>query len=280
MKLLACGVRGTAAVTDPAYSEFGGDTSCYLVEDRNGSCVIVDAGSGLRRADLLLRERGDLRPVLMLLTHYHLDHLVGLPQFSLLYNPEAIVEIAAPHGSHDVMSVLNRLIAEPFWPVTLGSMKARIRFTDLPADGGRGRVHGGLSYHWCPVHHPGACMAYRFDEEATGQSIVIATDVEWAAASAAEKSIFLALCSKPTPADVLVFDGHIIPEQYSQYKGWGHSRWTDCVDIVKKTGVRRLLVTHHAPDHPDKIVRAQEAALREALPGASFLRQGDWITPG
>ena len=272
MRIIAGGVRGTRVVADAAFMRFGGDTTAFLVEGSGGEVILVDAGSGLRAFEPYFR-RTPRRDILLLMTHYHLDHVLGLPTFPLLHGAKWSLEIAAPIlNDVAVKDSLPHVMANPFWPVPLSTVEASVNFATLSRTDACTR--GSIAYRWCRVHHPGQCAAYRFDEADSGASVVIATDIEWDPSTAAEKEDFVRLCSWPRPADVLIFDGQFAPERYERHRGWGHSRWTDGVDAARLAGVGRLLITHHAPDRDDSSLDAVEQELKTQMPEAALLRQG------
>jgi ribonuclease BN (tRNA processing enzyme) len=213
----------------------------------------------------------------MLMTHYHLDHVVGLPSLGLIYRPEWAIEMAAPpHGELRLDQIMPRIIARPFWPVQMEDLESRIHFTEL-APGGAEMLRGDLRIRWCPVPHPGGCTAYRIDEPASGCGILVATDVEWAAASAEEKDRFLALCREPFPATLLLFDGQYTPEDAASHRGWGHSAWTEAADVADEAGVDALLVIHHDPSRDDDALDGIDAELRCRMPSARLARGGEEV---
>ena len=74
------GVRGSYPGSASRPSVFGQDTTCFFVQV-GGQGLILDAGSGLTRLDPKLLARVDANSLALLLTHYHLDHLMGFPFF-------------------------------------------------------------------------------------------------------------------------------------------------------------------------------------------------------
>jgi len=187
MRIVFGGVRGTGSVSQPDSMKYGGETTSVLVEGDKGEKVIIDAGTGIRALGRRI-ESGPVPPaILLLITHYHLDHIVGLPTLSLLYRPEYRLEIAAPiRDGFSPAQALPALMAQPYWPVQMDDLRAAIQFKNW-ADPESERAHpfGALEIRWCPVHHPGGCTAYRVDEPASGRSVVFATDVEWPASTPA-----------------------------------------------------------------------------------------------
>lgn len=281
MKLIFCGVRGTSAEIQPEYSRFGGDTTCLLVEGANQEKIIIDAGTGIRNASRRLSKiKGHKSHLLLLFTHYHLDHIMGLPSCSFLYDKKWRFEIAAPvRGRFAVEDIVSRILEKPFWPLQVGTMPAKIRFINLPPNNAAGPFKfGRIEVRWCPLHHSEGCTAYRFDEPATGASFVFATDVEWAQSTMKEKAQFLRLCTEPSPAQVLIFDGQFNRRNYPEHKGWGHSTVEEAVAIARHIGVRRLYVTHHAPGIDDLQLQKTETRLIKQMPAARLAREGLEVT--
>ncbi len=266
MKLTFGGVRGTNPVAQPDFMKYGGETTSFLVEGQGGEQVLIDAGTGVRELGRLLQASKAPRRVLMLMTHYHLDHVVGLPSLGLIYSPDWALEIAAPaHEDVVVAETMSRVMDKPFWPLQVEDLKSRLRFTALEQAPAAPMVYGGLELRWCSLHHPGGCTAYRLDEPASGQALVIATDVEWGLATEGERQDLLRLCRLPTPARLLVMDAQYTPDEVAQFKGWGHSTWEQAAFVAREGGAARLLLTHHDPRRND----AALDALREQVQGSA-----------
>jgi len=276
MKVILGGVRGTSSVAQPEFMGFGGETTSVLVEGDAGGRIIIDAGTGIGRLGRRLEKEKPLPAVLMLITHYHLDHIVGLPSFLLLYRKGFTVHVASPRREgRKAEEVLPQVMAQPYWPVQMDDVLADIHFVDWKdAASPKPFSFNGLEVSWCPVHHPGGCTAYRIDEPATGRSFVFATDVEWPLATPEEKDAFRRLCREPGSPDLLIMDGQFGRANYERFKGWGHSTWEDVVEVAREVGARRLLVGHHSPDRDDESLRKMEQVVTAAMPGASLARGG------
>lgn len=274
MKLIFGGVRGTNPVAQPEFMRYGGETTSFLLQGRAGEQILVDAGTGVRELGRLLQDSSAPKRVLMLMTHYHLDHVVGLPSLGLIYSPDWAVEIAAPaHDDVVVEATMSRVMDKPFWPLQVEDLKSRIRFMALDRAPDAPLRYGGLDIRWCPLHHPGGCSAYRVDEPATGASVVLATDVEWGSATDTERQALVHLCGWPKPADVLVMDAQYTPEEVDRFKGWGHSTWREAVAVAASAGIARLLLTHHDPRRNDEALDALREVVRATLPTADLARE-------
>ncbi len=65
----------------------GGNTSC--VEIRVGDQLLIcDAGTGIIPLGNELMKQDSIRDMLIVLTHYHWDHVCGLPFFVPAFNPD------------------------------------------------------------------------------------------------------------------------------------------------------------------------------------------------
>lgn len=273
MKLRVGGVRGSFSVARPDVMRYGGETTSLSVEGEDGTVILLDLGTGVRRLGARM-DRNRVDSVTVLITHYHLDHLVGLPSLSLLYRAGSRVEFAAPpHAGRRVKGMLNRFLAHPFWPLDLDAMQARIRFTNLPGPSSARPVRrGGLEIRWCSVHHPAGCTAYRIDEPATGASLVFATDVEWGLSTAREQQQFLRFSVVPDAPSVLLFDAHVRPQEEERYRNWGHSTWRQAGQVGRQMKAKRVLGIHHAPERTDDELDAMSLQFRAEYPKGAFAR--------
>ncbi|MBR5420177.1 MAG: MBL fold metallo-hydrolase, partial [Lachnospiraceae bacterium] len=118
-KVTFLGVRGSIPVSGEAYRRYGCATTCFLLE-LGGETILVDAGTGiLNIAQELLAQP----EITMLLTHPHLDHLIGLPMCPYLFRKGATLQMyAATRGGLDAEAQVKALVAPPLWPVEPGSL--------------------------------------------------------------------------------------------------------------------------------------------------------------
>ncbi|HMP77019.1 MAG TPA: MBL fold metallo-hydrolase [Kiritimatiellia bacterium] len=274
MKLILGGVRGSYPVAHPDFMKYGGETTSLLIEGKGGERLLIDAGTGVRELGARLAGDGGMKRVLLLMTHYHLDHVVGLPSLGVIYDPAWSVRIAAPaHDEYVVETTMSRIMDKPFWPLQVTDLGARIQFDALAGEVSHEPLRwGALEVRWCPVHHPGGCTAYRIDEPSTGASVVIASDVEWAASSDGEKALLRALCTQPTPAKLLLMDAQYVAEEYEQFRGWGHSTWPEVLALAREAGIEQVRLIHHDPRKNDEALDAINAAVTTASPTATLAR--------
>ena len=280
MKLFIGGVRGGRPVIEGGFAGYGGDTTSYLIEGEGGERVIIDAGSGLIPVyQRLLESDPKTRNVCLLFSHYHHDHMMGLPSFLPLYNEEWTIELAARiFDELTVEDVAHSYVNPPFWPVSLEDMRSTRRFRIFDDESmERYSAYGGLEIRWCPLQHRGGSTAFRIDEPATGASIVIATDVEWSESDEEERNWLRQLVTEPAPATWLLFDGQLDDSEYEQFRGWGHSTWQQGLELAAEWNVPHVLITHHATDLNDQRAEARDQEIQRQSANARLAKQGDLI---
>jgi len=255
------GARGTIPACGPEYTRHGGNTTCFSVQTDSG-LVIFDAGTAIMHVARDLTNRSVLPPITLFFTHFHLDHVIGFPCFDPVYHKNTEITIMAdPLRRSNWKDTLNTLMGKPYWPVGLGECAAMLRLVDLPANENHLDCHG-LRISWFRVPHPQQCLAYRVDM--TGNSVIIATDME--CDTNMVQPAFLQFCSK---ADYLICDAQFTPEEYPSHCGWGHSTWEAGALIAREAGVKRLILTHHAPTRTDTEIDAIVEAARKKFPMTS-----------
>jgi len=276
VKIVFYGVRGTSPVTQPGFQVFGGETTCLAVEGKGGGRLILDAGTGIRAAGHVLRRDPRDFSVSVLLTHYHLDHLMGVMSFAPLYDKRWSVEFVGPlldEGTPE--QAITILLGKPFWPVQVRTLPSQIRFTTLPVLHPKEPMSwAGLTVRCAPVHHSEGCTAYRIEEPCSGRAFVFATDLEWGASSESEREVFFDLCVRPVPVDLLVMDGQFTRANYESHRGWGHSTIEDIVEITGRLDIKTALITHHSPEADDRRLEEAERELETVGGTIRLARQG------
>jgi phosphoribosyl 1,2-cyclic phosphodiesterase len=250
---------------------YGAGTTCFSLETPAG-IIVVDAGTGICSVARELRKKAACPPILLLFTHLHMDHIIGLPGFAPLYRRDAEIELMAdPHREGNWKESLRRFVNPPYWPVGLGTVPAGMRLVDLPVSDGSFR-RWGVRVEWYAVPHPQQCLSYRLTFP--GVSVVIATDVEYAAGAVDEK--FVSFCHG---ADALIFDAQYRPGEYAAHRGWGHSTWEAAAEAAVRAGVKRLILTHHAPDRSDREVDRMVREARRQFSATQAAREGMVLGP-
>src|SRR6202158_995617 len=258
-KLSFWGVRGSTPTVDPATWRYGGNTRCLELIAPDGTQFILDCGTGLRMlGSRWAAPSGGKGPEThILLTHYHWDHIQGIPFFSPLYvqnNEFHFYSFRSKYlGRDSLKQVFEAQMALPYFPVDLSAMNAKRKFKEV--DGGDSFTirESKITARW--LNHPQGCLGFRI--ETSAGTVAYATDNEPGDPKLEENLRELA-----AGADIFINDAQFTPEQLATTrKGWGPHSWLGGTQIAAEVGVKNLVLFHHDPDSTDKAV---DNILREA----------------
>jgi phosphoribosyl 1,2-cyclic phosphodiesterase len=268
LQLKLWGVRGSIPTPNSQNLGYGGNTACVEVRLPNDDVFVFDAGSGIRNLGISLQNRnGDgLRPVNLFLTHFHWDHIQGLPFFGPLYNPASAVTFYSSKYSGSLHDSLAGQMSDPYFPVKFDTVSSKREFVDLGADPVR---IGGLTVHPFPLKHPQGASGYRI--EANGAVIVYATDREHG-----DPRLDAVLREYSQGADILIHDAQYTLEEYGRYRGWGHSTWQEAVHVARDSNVKKLILFHHDPAHDDETLSRIVEETRQLFPDTLGACEG-WV---
>jgi phosphoribosyl 1,2-cyclic phosphodiesterase len=253
------GVRGSTPVVDKATLRYGGNTPCLELTTPEGARLILDCGTGLRMLGRHLEsapESGGGESHVFV-THYHWDHIQGIPFFSPLYSEQNRFHFYSSRseylGRDSLKRVFEAQMALPYFPVEISAMSAEREFAEI-SGGDQFDVPGAhVTARW--LHHPQGCLGFRFETPAG--TVAYATDNEPGNAKLDQSLRELA-----EGADIFINDAQFTPERLATTrKGWGHSSWLEGARIAEEVGVKNLVLFHHDPDSTDKMV---DSILHEA----------------
>jgi len=268
-KVRIWGARGTGPTAASDRLFFGGNTSCVAVELSGGEHIILDGGSGLRILGMALAARVETRPrrFHIFFSHYHFDHIEGLPLFRPLYDPESEITIyGADSAGRSAREILEAYMCPPYFPVALASVPSRIDYRGDEASSSH--VIGDVTVRSLPVNHPDGCRSFRL--ERGDRKIVYATDHEHG-----DERIDRALTEFVQGADYLIYDATYQPAEYEDLRrGWGHSTWYAAVQLAIKADVGTLVLFHHHPDHTDEELKRVLEVTRSEFPSTEIAREG------
>ena len=259
------GVRGSTQVPGPSCVKFGGNTTCLEIRC-DDERLIIDAGTGLRALGQGHDESAPFQATL-LFTHYHLDHVVGLPFFAPLFRASSSLRfVGDPAVGGGPQANLKGLMTAPFFPLEFSTLPSAIDFGRLEV--GASTPIGPAVVKTCLMNHPGAASGLRIEHR--GHAFVHLSDVEHCGQESASELVALT-----RGADVLSYDAMFDEEvDYSPHRGWGHSTWQAGSRLAVEAKVGRYVATHHAPEHDDAFLDGVSTKLHAILPNAIVAWEG------
>ena len=265
MTITLWGTRGSLATPGVETARYGGNTSCVEVRGTDGTVLVLDAGTGIRRLGAALPHA--LRRVDVLLTHLHMDHLQGLAFLEPLWSPEAEVHVWGPASATRTLAQrVSTYMSPPLFPVRIDDIPSNIAFHDCPDEP---FTIGSATVTASFVSHQGPTVGYRIEED--GRTLAYLPDHEPAIGVdlTSLSADWLSGFSLMQGVDVLFHDAQYFDDEYPSHIGWGHSAISDTVALAQRAEVRQLVLFHHDPAHSDADLDRMLALARDMWPDAS-----------
>jgi len=240
-------------------NRYGGNTSCVQVTFRDGSQLILDAGTGIRTLGLELTESPRVG---ILLTHLHLDHIQGLMFFPPCFRSDAEITIWGPSSPEaSLEDRVARYISAPLSPVEVRELPCSVAFRDAPATEWR---IGDVLIRAEAVTHRGPTLGYRLTDGETTLCYIPDHEPALGAPLAQIENEWISGYDLARGADLLIHDCQYTDEEYPAHAGWGHSALSDTLTFADRVGARRTLLFHHDPLHTDAMLDALGAVATAA----------------
>ena len=268
-----------------------------LLTRYNGSSLLIDCGEGTQVA---MKKAGlSAKPIdVMCFTHYHADHISGLPGMLLTMGNAERVEpltMIGPKGLERVVEALRTIAPElPF----------EIRYIEI--DGPEMTIElNGYVIHAFRVNHNVVCYGYTLEIKRAGLFNVEAAKQlpipknYWGRLQHGEtvayegctytpdmvmgeprKGIKLTYCTDTRPtqslveaakgSDLLICEGmYAEPEKLAKAKQYKHMTFYEAARVAKDAEVGQLWLTHFSPSliHPENYMDAVRKIYKEASLG-------------
>ncbi|HEX8297782.1 MAG TPA: MBL fold metallo-hydrolase [Rubricoccaceae bacterium] len=264
------GVRGSIPTPQAGYLGVGGNTSCVEVRAPDGTVLVLDGGTGIRALGYALAAEaaGTSMTIHVVLSHFHWDHLQGLPFFAPLFSPNHDVRFYAVTDDGRLDRLLHGQMCFPYFPVPFDDLAASTHTVSLRE--GEPLQVGPMTIRPFPVNHPQGAHGFRI--ECGGATLVYATDYEHGIAS-----FDAGLREAVRDADVLISDAQYTPDEYRLRGGWGHTTWEKAAHLARDAGVGRLYLFHHDPAHDDAALARICDCAREEFAATELACEGDEI---
>ena len=270
------GVRGSYPAPFGSHMRVGGNTSCVELRVDN-HILICDGGSGIIPLGNSLMAQQNIKEVTIVLTHYHWDHISGLPFFVPAFVPGWKVNIYGPGDDQkDIEQRIAGQMRDPYFPVEVENWMADVNY--LKANNSQ-IEYGPFRIETFNVHHPGSTFGYRIHVH--GKTIVYASDDELSFIDQSienrrnelepkEFELIKAMQEEEREhsldmirnSHVFIHDAQYTPEDYAKKRGWGHSCYIDTANFAIDANVKQLYLFHADPNYDDTKI---ENLHREAI---------------
>ena len=259
MYIKCWGSRGSIPVSGTDYIKYGGDTTCIEIRTKSDDIIIVDAGTGIRRLGNKLIDENCYK-YNVLFTHAHWDHVMGFPFFKPLFNKNAEFRMyRCPFHSKFVETILSKIMTPPNFPVRYSEIKAKMEY--LGAFTTKFEI-GSVTVTPIQINHPDNGSGYKFTED--GKSFVFLTDNELGFVHPGGLS-YKDYLEFSSGADLLIHDAEYIPEEYPSKIEWGHSVYTEALNLALEADVKQLGLFHLNQERTDRQMDKIVEACRQMI---------------
>jgi ribonuclease BN (tRNA processing enzyme) len=202
--------------TNGWYDSKTGNTVSVLIETPYEN-IVLDAGNGIHKIDKYIKNN---KPIYLFLSHYHLDHIIGLHTLAK-FNFSQAINIYGPRG---LKKYLNKIINKPY-TVPLSKLKVKIKLHEL-----KNKCHLPLNMEFKPLKHPVLCLGYRF---LLGEKIITyCTDT----------GLCKNLYHLARETDLLIGECSLKPGHVNNK--WPHLNPESVASVAKNSAAKKLVLIH------------------------------------
>ena len=242
------GTRGSIPSPGPSTVRYGGNTPCVEVRLADGRRFIFDAGTGIRPLGASITDEAETPDSVIFFTHFHWDHIQGLPFFLPLYDPKTSLRIVGPQQVEmNLEELFQGQMGPAYFPIPFDALAAHKEFSHLNEGSWQEDEFRVTAMR---MRHPSFTVGYRIEYGDVSLAYVPDNELEsdsYDVGNGWRHRIVDFLGD----VDVLLHDAMFTEDEYPSRANWGHSTFDQAVDLASEAGAKRLLFFHHDPRRSD-----------------------------
>ncbi len=242
------GTRGSIPSPGLSTVKYGGNTTCLELTLGDGTLVIFDAGTGIRKLGNSIVQNHRNGAIHLFLTHSHWDHIQGFPFFLPAYSEKVTIKIfGCPPAFNKLREILTSQMESSYFPVNFHDLKANIAFEEIQhLEEWVKNAH----FSFIRNNHPGASYGFRVEE--ANKRLVFITDNELLPGGHLAQTSWHDFIDFCRDADLLIHDAQYLQEEMFETTGFGHSSYEQVFQLGLEANAKHLIFFHHEPDRTDE----------------------------
>ena len=242
------GVRGSIPIANPNFLDFGGNTTCLEILSQ-GFQLIIDAGSGFK--NIKIQEEV---PTFLVFSHFHHDHLQGLPFNSSVFSKHHQVHLSSGLvNKTGIVEALSSAFSPPLFPFDL--IKDNLFFNIMDFETFQSAASDFFLIDTFRLNHPGGAAGYKIS--IGEKSLVWGLDHEFGL----DRQLDEGFAQAARNSNLVIWDGMFTDKELAGKKGWGHSSIEQGLNFWTLNKPEQLLITHHAPQREDSELKLLSKSL-------------------
>ena len=241
MEVIFHGVRGSTPTAHTPFLQYGGNTTCTEIRTEQYQ-FLFDAGTGFQNVEISKE-----REVYLFFSHFHYDHIQGLPFNAAIFNPSKPVTISSGLvNARDLKHVFTRAFQPMYFPIPLVETLKNLCFTEFNVVQNILLSSSDTTIDPIELNHPGGASGYIIREG--DKKVCCFLDHEFGG----DDDVDTKILAVARGADLVIWDGMFLDSELVAKKGWGHSSIEQGVSLAEKSECKKIAIAHHAPSRTDE----------------------------
>lgn len=276
IRLTAYGIRSLGKKLPESSSRYGRQTLCFSIETKD-DILICDAGSGLYDAGNDIKTKKPYKNIWLLLTHFHLDNLIGLPHFLPLLDSSYTINIVGPNDpERSLKDVIKTNLYSSFSPISAKPM-AKINIYEVLEE--NYKLSTNIKMATMYSNHPTTTMTYLLN--INGFRIAYSPDSEIWEESTAFQDYNERFGKFTSGFDVLIHDSYYNDKDYESNNHKGHSSISVLTKFVTRNRIKKIIPININSEYDDKEIDDMEKVAMDIIKKlkststVTFMKEGD-----
>lgn len=224
----------------PQLGGYGAATTCVEIQSAKAQ-IILDGGSGIRNLSeqIMRRTTGGVKgPYHIFMTHFHWDHVIGLPFFTPHFVPGVEVHYYAVQP--ELEQLIRGIFKKPYFPVPFEALGGKVFFHRLEE---RKPIKiEDITVTPYKLDHPDPCWGFKV--QSGGKTYAHCVDTEGTRFTREDLGPDLPLYQG---VDLMYFDAQYTLPELAEKENWGHSAAQVGLEIALRENIPHVLFAHHDP---------------------------------